>query len=318
MIQENKRQPKIVVIGGGTGAFGVLTGLKNYPVDLTAVISMADDGGSTGVLREEFGILPPGDIRRALVAMSHSDNQLMAELFNYRFGQGGLKDHNFGNIMLTALERMTGNFEMAVERAGHVLGVKGSILPVTLDNVRLAAELEDGSVVNGESNIDVPRHDGSKKIKKVFLKPEGKINPRAKKAVLEADLIVFGPGDLYTSVVPNLLIKGMREAVSRSKATKVYIINIMTKWGETNGFAADNFINTIEMYLGKSKLDYAILNTKKPSIARLKKYEKEGAEFVETKAIMKKPTLIMGNFLRSSGFVRHDPDSLAKTIISLI
>lgn len=312
------KRPKIVVIGGGTGAFGVLTGLKNYPVDLTAVISMADDGGSTGVLREEFGILPPGDIRRALVAMSHSDNQLMAELFNYRFGQGGLKDHNFGNIMLTALERMTGNFEKAIERAGHVLGVKGSILPVTLDDVRLAAELEDGSVVYGESNIDIPKHDGRKKIRKVFLKPEGKINPRAKKAAVEADLIVFGPGDLYTSVIPNLLIKGMREAVSRSRATKVYIINIMTKWGETNGFAADNFINTIEMYLGKSKLDYAILNTKKPSPARLKKYEKEGAEFVEAKKILRKPTLVMGNFLRPSGFIRHDPDKLAKILISLV
>jgi uncharacterized cofD-like protein len=310
--------PKIVVIGGGTGAFGVLTGLKNYPVDLTAVISMADDGGSTGVLREEFGVLPPGDIRRALVAMSHSDNQLMAELFNYRFKQGGLKEHTFGNIMLTALEKMTGSFGGAVESASHILGVKGRVLPVTLDNVRLAAELEDGSVVRGESNIDVPKHDGRKKIKRVFLKPEGKINPQVKKAILEADLIVLGPGDLYTSVVPNLLVEGVREAIGRSRATKVYIVNIMTKWGETNGFAADNFINTIEMYLGKGGLDYAILNTKKPSPARLKKYEKEGAEFVEANKILKKPTLIMGNFLRPSGFVRHDPERLAKTIISLI
>lgn len=313
-----KRRPKIVVIGGGTGAFSVLSGLKQYPVDLTAIISMADDGGSTGILREEFGILPPGDIRRALIAMSHSDNQLMAELFNYRFGQGGLKDHNFGNIMLTALERMTGSFEKAVERAGHVLGVRGSILPVTLDNVRLVAELEDGSIVRGESNIDVPKHDGNKKIKKVFLKPEGQINPKSRKAILEADLIMLGPGDLYTSVIPNLLVRGVREAISKSRATKVYIINIMTKWGETSGFKASDFISAIEKYIGQEKIDYAILNTKKPSLARLKKYEKEGAEFVKTGEITKKPTLIMGNFLRSSGFVRHDPDILAKTIISLI
>lgn len=311
-------KPKIVVIGGGTGAFGVLTGLKNYPVDLTAVISMADDGGSTGVLREEFGILPPGDIRRALVALSHSDNRLMAELFNYRFNQGGLKGHNFGNIMLTALERMSGGFDKAVERAGHILGVSGAILPVTLDDVRLVAELEDGTTVHGESNIDIPKHDGRKKIKKVFLKPEGKINHKAKEAILAADLIVLGPGDLYTSVIPNLLVKGVKEALNKSRAKKIYVVNIMTKWGETSGFKADGFVSAVEKYIGQGKIDYAILNTKKPSPIRLKKYEKEGAEFVETKEIMKKPTLIMGNFLRPSGFIRHDPENLAKTIISLV
>src|SRR3989338_3666593 len=172
---------KIVVIGGGTGVFTVLSGLRAYPVELSAVISMADDGGSSGVLREEFGILPPGDVRRVMVALSGSDDRVLSDLFNYRFEQGGLKGHTFGNIMLTALERICGSFEEAVKEAGRILGVRGQVLPVTTQNVRLNAKLEDGTLIQGETNLDIPRRDTSVGIKKVFLEPKAKINQEVRK-----------------------------------------------------------------------------------------------------------------------------------------
>lgn len=315
---KNVQRPKIVVIGGGTGVFTVLSGLRSYPVDLAAVVSMADDGGSSGVLREEFGILPPGDVRRVMVAMSHSDDRVLSDLFSYRFEQGGLKGHTFGNIMLTALERICGNFEEAVKEAGRILGVRGQVLPVTTQNVRLCAQLEDGTLIRGETNIDIPKHDVSLKVEKVFLEPKAKINQEARKVILSADLIVMGPGDLYTSIVPNLLVSGVPAAIRASRAKKVYVVNLMTKQGETNGFGALDFINKIEKYIGKGVLDHAIINSKRPSAERLKHYEKESAEFVAVDKLGSKPVPIFGDFLRRRGFVRHDPERLAKVLISLL
>ncbi len=315
---ERKRIAKVVVIGGGTGVFTVLSGLKRYPLELSAVISMADDGGSTGVLREEFGILPPGDVRRVLVALSSSGDRLLADLFSYRFEEGGLKGHSFGNIMLTALERITGSFESAVEEAGRILGAGGRVIPVTLSNVQLIAKLEDGSVIRGETNIDIPKHDPRLKIAEVFLRPEARANERALEAIKAADLVVIGPGDLYTSIIPNLLVSGIAEALRRTKATKAYVVNIMTKSGETNGFAAPDFIAAVGKYLGKGTLDYAVINTKHPSPERLRYYEKESAEFVEFVELPQKPTPIFGDFLRRRGFVRHDPERLAEVLVSLL
>ncbi|MFY9462150.1 MAG: gluconeogenesis factor YvcK family protein [Candidatus Sungiibacteriota bacterium] len=318
MTKTSVKNPKVVVIGGGTGVFTTLSGLRKYALDLTAVISMADDGGSTGILREEFGILPPGDIRRVLVAMSHSDDRVLSDLFNYRFDQGGLSGHTFGNIMLTALERLTGSFENAVKEACRILGVEGEVLPVTLANTRLAAELEDGTIIRGESNIDIPKHDGNLRIKRVWLDPKAKINERARRAMIEADMIVIGPGDLYTSIVPNLVVEGVSEAIKKSKAKKVYVANLMTKWGETNGFKASDFIAAVEKYLGKCVLDYALINTKRPSPERMRYYEKESAEFVEAGEFLKKPVPVFGDFLRKKGFVRHNPERLAQTLVSLL
>lgn len=316
--KKDNSRPKIVVIGGGTGVFTVLSGLRNYPVDLAAVVSMADDGGSSGVLREEFGILPPGDVRRVLVALAQSDDRLLSDLFNYRFEQGGLRGHNFGNIMLTALERICGSFTEAVKEAGRILGVHGQVLPVTVDDVRLCAELENKVVVRGETNIDIPRHDAFLKIKRVFLEPKAKIYKEAKEVLKSADLIVLGPGDLYTSVVPNLLVDGVVKAICGSRAKKVYIVNLMTKDGETNGFKAKDFIYAIEKYIGSGILNFAVINTKRPSADRLKHYEKESARFVEVDGLGARPMPILGNFLRRRGFIRHDPDRLAKILISLI
>ena len=315
------RAPKasrIVVIGGGTGVFTVLSGLRKYPVDLTAIISMSDDGGSTGILREEFGILPPGDIRRALVAMSHTDDRILSDLFNYRFEEGGLKGHSFGNIMLTALERITGNFEEALNEAGRILNVKGKAIPVTLDNVRLCALLESGQCIRGETNIDIPKHDHNLKIKKIYLEPKAEINPRAESAIKEADMIVLGPGDLYTSVIPNLLVGGVSRAIQKSRGKRVFVVNSMTKAGETNGFTAKDFLLVLEKYLGQKVLDYIIVNTKKPAPVRLTRYHEEGKTMVEAGELPSHPLPIFGDYIRHSGFVRHDPDRLAKVLVSLL
>lgn len=310
---------KVVVVGGGTGVFTVLTGLKKYTPNLTAVVTIADEGGSTGVLREEFGILPPGDVRKALIALADADDKLLSELFNYRFKEGaGLTGHNFGNLMLTALERITGSFIEAIKEAEKILGVKGKVLHATLVKSRLFAELENGKIIKGEGNMDIPNHDGRLRIKKVWLKPRATINPEAKNEILKADSIVIGPGDLYTSLLPNILVEGVPQAIKESKAKKIYVVNFMTKYGETNGFVAGDFIGEMEKYLGRDVLDYALINNRRPSYHRMKKYILERASFVEIDKLPGRPSPVFGDFLRSQGFVRHDPDKLARVIVSLI
>jgi len=315
---------KVVVIGGGTGTFVVLSALKNYPVELTAIVSMADDGGSTGMLRDQYGVLPPGDARRALVALSES-SETLRELFNYRFQKGSLAGHSFGNIFLSALEQLKGNFGAAVKEASRVLNVKGRVLPVTLSNVRLFAELADGKILKGETNIDIPRTKVRAKIKKVWLSPAAKINSEAKEAITRADLIVVGPGDLYTSLIPNLLVRGVPEAIKKSKAKKVFVCNLMTKFGETHGFHAENFVEEIEKYLGKNVLDYAVFNNKKPANAILTKYKKEKAEFIELPFVKSStsdkfgPKYILADLLDEGPFIRHNPrQKLAKVLVSLL
>lgn len=315
---------KVVVVGGGTGTFMVLSALKDYPLNLTAIVSMADDGGSTGALRDQYGVLPPGDVRRALVALSKSPT--LRDLFNFRFKKGDLEGHAFGNIFLSALEQLKGNFGSAVDEASRVLNVNGRVLPVTLSNVRLSAELSDGKILRGETNIDIPRTKIRAKIKKVWLEPEALVNLEAKRAILAADLIVIGPGDIYTSLIPNLLVRGAPEAIKRSKAKKVFVCNLMTKYGETHGFRAEAFVNEIEKYLGKKVLDYAIFNNKKPAAAVLEKYKKEGAEFVQPPQNVQSsvlningPKYILADLLDSGFFIRHNPrQKLAKTLISLL
>lgn len=314
-------EKRVVVIGGGTGIIPVLHALKHEVRHLSAVVTMADDGGSTGILREEFGVLPPGDIRRVLIALSSSDQSLLSKLFSYRFEEGtGLTGHAFGNLMLTALERVSGNFETAIEEAQKLLGAKGSIIPVTLDSTHLVAELEDGTLVRGETNVDVPRHDGTLKIKKVWLEPAAHVNPRAKTAMLGADTIVIGPGDLYTSIIPNLAVRGMREALQKSNAIKIYFVNLLTKFGETNAFTAQDFLRAIEPYLGEHVLDYVMVNTAKPSLKRMKPYLLERASFVEPNIISPagKPIPILADLLRPQGLIRHDAEKIKNVLGSLL
>jgi uncharacterized cofD-like protein len=312
---------KIVAIGGGTGVFTVLTGLKKYFSDLTAVVTMADDGGSTGVLREEFGILPPGDIRRVLVALSDSDNKILSNLFNYRFEEGrGLSGHSFGNLLIAALERITGSFDKAIAEAGKILSVRGRVLPVTLKPTYLMAELESGQIIKGETNIDIPKYDGSLRIKKVWLKPAAAVNPAARKAILEAAAVIIGPGDLYTSIIPNLLVRGIKEALRHTRGKIIYFVNTLTKFGETGGFRASDFLKIMESYVGKGIIDFAVINKTRPAAMRLKPYIAEKAEFVEADLhnFGKKPTPITADLIRRAGLLRHDPEKLAQVIKMLI
>ncbi len=314
-MSKNGKSKHIVIIGGGTGVFTVLTGLREHPVNLSAIVSMADDGGSSGVLREEFGILPPGDVRRAMVSLSSHPHNVLARLFSYRFSEGNLAGHSFGNLFLTALERSYGSFEKAVREASRMLEVDGEVVPVTLDSSRLYALLENGKVIRGETNIDIPKHDGNLKIKKIWLEPSSKINPNAKKVLAEADLIILGPGDLYTSILPNLLVEGMAEDIRNSPAKKVYVCNLMTKYGETHDFRALDFVNKIEEHLGQ-KPDAIILNDKKPSSVLLARYRAEAARFV--KPDIHGDNIIKVDLLRNGTLARHDPRKLAKVLISLL
>lgn len=307
----------IAVIGGATGIFQVLTGLKKYPTNLAAIVTMADDGGSTGRLRSDLGVLPPGDIRRALIALSQSEKHWL-DLFNYRFAEGELRDHSFGNIFLSALEQVTGSFEKAVELASTLLNTKGKVIPVTLENVRLHAILENGKEIIGETNIDIPKHDGNLKIKNVFLKPTPQANPKAIDAIQKADLVVIGPGDLYTSIIPNLLVKGIVEALKNSKAKKIYIANLMTKFGETTNFKLSDFIKALEKYLGKNVLNYILFNSTRPDQHRLQKYSAENSVVVEKD--LNTPDyykIIEADLITKNGFIRHDPDKTAKAILNI-
>lgn len=314
-----KKRKHLVVIGGGTGTFTVLSALKKYPVKLSAIVSMADDGGSTGILRDQYGALPPGDIRRALVALSE-DSGMMRRIFEYKFQKGDLNGHSVGNLLLSALEKMTGSFATAVEEASRILNVRGSVIPVTLDNIRLCAKLRDGTLIKGETNIDIPKA-GKKRspIEKIWLEPKAEVYGPAKETILNADLIILGPGDLYTSLLPNLLVCGLSEAVNYSKAKKVYVCNLMTKFGETDKFSAEDFVREIEACLGKNILDFVIVNTKKPSQKILAEYKKEGSEFVDfltAPRSIKNPKYVFKDVIRSGELVRHNPGKLARVLMS--
>jgi uncharacterized cofD-like protein len=271
----------IVVIGGGTGTFTVLSALKQYrDLNLSAIVSMADDGGSTGKLRDELGVLPPGDVRQCLVALSESD-LLMRELFNYRFTNGGLKGHNFGNLFISALEKITGGFDSAIDALEDILKIRGKVVPVTLDKVKLFAEFENGEMMVGEGKIDTSENLLSKKVKRFFLSPQGEVNPKAKEVIEKADYIVIGPGDVYTSIIPNFLVNNMASFICNAKGKKIYLCNLMTKFGHSDNFSVADFAVEVEKYLGKNCLDYVIYNDKKPTEELIKKYARKKEYFVD-------------------------------------
>ena len=241
--------PKIVSIGGGTGSYNLLSGLKHRDCRLTAVVTTMDSGGSSGRLRDEFGHLPPGDLRQCLLALSPDDHSgmVLRGLFNYRFDKGnGLDGHSFGNLFLTALTEITGSAEQAIDEMGRLLNIKGRVLPVTLANADLCARLRDGSVIIGETNIDRRSAGSAAPIDYVYLEPStAKVHPPTAAAIEEADAIVIGPGDLYTSIVPNLLVEGVTEALARCRGVRIYVCNLMTKPGESDGFKASDFIREV-------------------------------------------------------------------------
>ncbi len=314
---------KIVVIGGGTGTYTVLTGLKKHPVDLTAVVSMADSGGSSGRLRDELGILPPGDVRRCLLALASDEvSQSLRELFEFRFENGReLKNHSFGNLFLAALTEITGREDLAILEAAKVLQVRGQVLPVSLTNTQLCARLEDGTIIKGETNIDIRKVKPQLRIKEVFLKPAAEIYAPVAEAIAAADLIVVGPGDLYTSIIPNLLVRGIDTALVASSAPVVYVANIMTKYGETDGFAASDFAREIVRYLGRT-LDFLVVNRfAKPIPPRLLgRYREERADPVTADVEHCSDyaaKVVARNLVSAKSLLRHDPVRLAETILEL-
>lgn len=315
---------KIVAIGGGTGLFTLLSGLKRYTCEISAIVTMADEGGSTGRLITEIGVLPPGDIRMCLVALSNQ-GKLFADLFQYRFDQGDLKGHSFGNLLLSALEKVTGNFENAVDEASKILKITGRVIPCTTDKAKLCAKLENGKVIKGEPNIGHFKMHHNTEIKKIYYEPK-KIKPtkNAIFAIKQADIIVFGPGSLYTSIIPNILVSGMANAIKKSKAKKVFVVNVMTQHGETNHFKASDFLCELEKYLGKDVVDYLIINTGKIPKKILKKYEGEWKEPVDADVEnivragrRKKVRIIAKDVLKRIDFARHDEGKLARIILGL-
>ena len=266
-----------MVLGGGTGSFTVLSALRHYVDHITAVVNMVDDGGSTGVLRDELGVLPPGDVRQAITALS-ADAGLMRELMTYRFDAGTLEGHSFGNLLLTALEKVTGSFDEAVQAASRILNVRGDVVPVTTTDVRLCATLPDGQVVRGEHAIATTALGaGLEPIRP--LEPAGTLHPRAAAAIAEADLVVMGPGDLYSSLVPVALTSGLPEALAATKARRVYVSNLMTKPGQTDGFLAHHFLEAVERYTGPV-FDHLVYNTRHPGQRVVERYAAEGEKVV--------------------------------------
>ncbi|RJQ27973.1 MAG: YvcK family protein [Peptococcaceae bacterium] len=311
-----RRGPKIVVIGGGTGLSVLLRGLKKYTSNLTAVVAVTDDGGSSGRLRGELGILPPGDIRNCLVALADKE-PLMEVLLQYRFPAGKLAGHNVGNLLLAALNDVSGGFKQAVQGLSKVLAVRGQVLPVTLADVALCAELADGTVVQGESNI--PR--SLQPVQRVFLKPARCFPPHeVLAAIREADAVVLGPGSLYTSIIPNLLVRGIPEALAKSRAVKIYVCNLMTQPGETIGYTVCDHLKAIFDHAGQV-VDCVVVNTGPMPSRLLDRYRQEGAEPVEPilAEIKKLGVLaVTENLVMQTEAIRHHPEKLALTVLRMI
>lgn len=306
--------PKIVVIGGGTGLGTILRGLKVLTSRLTAIVAVGDDGGSSGRLRREFGILPPGDIRNCLVAMADLE-PLMERLMQYRFtGDSPLAGHNFGNLFLAAMTDITWDFEAAIKESSKVLAVRGQVLPATLENIILKAELIDGSMIYGETKISRSKLP----IRRLYIEPEeSRPVPEALIAIKEADVIIIGPGSLYTSIIPNLLVKEIATAIKSSAALKIYICNAMTQPGETDNYTASDHIKAIVTHSGEGLMDIALVNTDPVPSEILERYHEEGAQPVNADFDKIKNygvTPLGAKVISKSKVIRHDGFKLAKMI----
>jgi uncharacterized cofD-like protein len=325
---------KVVTIGGGTGSFMLLSGLKRYPVELSAVVSMADDGGSTGVLRDELGVLPPGDVRQCLVALADSP-EILRQLMSYRFEEGGLAGHSFGNLLLSALEKVTGNFSQAVTEASRILSVKGEVIPVTVSDTHLFLELKNGKLVRGENEINHNMKIEEQGVRRIFLDPKPQANPLALERLLGADLIVIGPGNHYCSVIPNLLVPGIPEAIRASKATVVYNGNLVSKRWHTDDFLLEDYVEALDDLLGGPRIDYATYNTRLPREALLARYSEEAVLTGRRRdggVAGGRCVVVEGDFLderpvvhseadkiaATRTLIRHDADKLAYALIALL
>lgn len=321
-IENNK--PHVVVIGGGTGQSIFLRGLKKITPNITAVVTVADDGGGSGVLRSDLGMLPPGDIRNCLLALANTE-PTMQEVMQYRFEEGVLKDQSFGNLFLAAMNGLYGNFETAVYKLSEIFNITGRVLPVTLDSIDLIAKLNNGNIVIGESKIPREVRKQESKIEEVYLEPkDAKPLNDVVKSIYEADYVIMGPGSLYTSIIPNLLVEGVVEAIKESKATKIYIPNVMTQPGETDGYDVLDHVEAINKHTKDNLIDYIIANSEVIPDNQFEKYKKDGAHQVllnKKQRIALKSMgikIVEGDLIEiKNDYIRHHADSICEIINNL-
>lgn len=315
---------KIVVIGGGTGNFVVLSGLKHHTPNLTAIVSMSDSGGSSGRLRDQLGQLPPGDVRQCLLGLSPDtpNDSILRRLLDYRFDRGqDLRGHSFGNLMLAALTEITGSMARAIIEAGRMLQITGRVLPVTLTNTNLKARLVDGALVSGEASIDLRGVNPGVRIDYVYLDPPARVYPPVVEAILNADLLVMGPGDLYTSIIPNLMVEGVGEAIARTRAPVLYASNIMTKPGESDGFRVSDFAREVKRYMGPAaRIDYLLVNDAPLPREAIDRYGSSNAYPVELdceecSGLVRR--IVCGPLLGPGPRIRHDSRALADMIMAV-
>lgn len=312
------RGPKIVVIGGGTGLSTLLRGLKQYSANITAIVTVADDGGSSGRLRREIGVLPPGDIRNCLAALA-DEEKLLTELFQYRFQAGdGLTGHSFGNLFLTAMTEITGDLEQAIAASSHVLAIRGKVLPATLADVKLWAELDDGRIIEGESKIT----EAGGKIHRIGCLPTNPLAlPAVIKAIQEADYIIIGPGSLYTSIVPNLLVPEIQNAIAKVQVPRIYVCNIMTQPGETEGYTVSDHIRAIDRVCGQRIFDAVLVQRKTPSPESLKRYARKMCHpvYLDREDVAQLGCrIVLANVMdedEEKGYVRHNPQKLGRVLL---
>ena len=315
---------KVVVIGGGTGNFVVLNGLKHHTPNLTAIVAMTDSGGSSGRLRDQLGQLPPGDVRQCLLGLSpdQPNDSILRRLLDYRFDRGqDLQGHSFGNLMLAALTEITGSMALAIIEAGRMLQITGRVLPVTLTSTNLKARLVDGTVVSGEASIDVRSIKPGVVIDYVYLEPPAQVYPPVVEAILDADIVVMGPGDLYTSIIPNLMVVGVQDAIARTDARVIYTSNLMTKPGESDNFNASDFVKVIKGYLGASTtIDYLLFNNGLMPEEAVERYRASNAhpvelDFEECSSLVGE--IVQARLVGAGPQIRHDSKSLAQAIMGV-
>lgn len=323
-IEKEIYEPKVVVIGGGTGQSVFLRGLKQVTKKITAIVTVSDDGGGSGALREDLGMLPPGDIRNCLLALANIE-PTMNEVMQYRFEDGALKGQSFGNLFIAAMAGLYNNFETAVYRMSEIFAITGRVLPVTLENVNLVAELEDGELVYGESVIPKEARDRKLSIKRIFFdKDDVRPLDEVITSIEEADVIVIGPGSLYTSILPNLLCEGVVDALNSSSAPKIYVSNIMTQPGETDGKNVLDHVDVIKKHCGVNIIDYVIANNETLPVGVFERYSKDGAKLVMLDDEQKRLLVASGiTYIEQklieikNGYIRHDSDVLSNTVMKI-
>lgn len=312
---------KLSVIGGGTGSFHLLSGLRPLEgLDIRSIVTMMDDGGDSGRLRDEYGVLPPGDLRRCLIALSE-ESSLLRDLFSFRFEEPPLEGRHFGNLLFLALTQALGSERAAVDGMGRLLKIRGRAYPVTWDDARLFAELEDGTVVEGEANIDVPKHDPAVPIRRAYLEPPASANPDAMRSLLESDHVVLAPGDLYTSTVANLLVEGVPDALQQSRAPLTYVVNLTTKYGETHGYSASHHVAVIARHAGRVP-DGVLVHRDPLPQTLLERYQAEGAEQVRVDEAELRDLGVSvvkhADVGSTRSLARHDPDKTAAALMELL